>query len=152
MEANLHPLPLDGGRMLRSIGAVLGGFLVFTTLALGASAALEAAVPGAIGAGGRMESTPLLLIVLAYVFVFIVMGAYVTARSVRARPMLHAICAGGLMLAINIVSAAAMWDAAPAWYHAVLLVLVLPAAWYGGRLREREIASHGGYGRTIPIT
>jgi hypothetical protein len=46
---------------------------------------------------------------------------------------------GVLGLAFNVAGSAARWDTAPAWYHAVARVLVLPYAWLGGRLREREL-------------
>lgn len=137
--------------MLRSVGAILAGLVVITVLALGADAALSTAVPGSFDASGRVDSTPLLLFIIGYVVVFIIMGAYTAARVARRRPMLHALTLGGIMLAANIAIAAGLWDTAPAWYHVTQLVLVLPAAWFGGRLREREIAGHAPHGRVIPV-
>lgn len=40
------------------------------------------------------------------------------------------------------------WDHAPAWYHVLALALVMPYAWLGGRLRERQLARSGYHPRT----
>jgi hypothetical protein len=54
--------------------------------------------------------------------------------------MAHALVLGALGLAFNVAGTIAMWDTAPAWYHAVALALVMPYAWLGGRIRERQLA------------
>jgi hypothetical protein len=136
--------------MLRSVAAILFGLIVVTVLSLGADAALRATVPGSFDAGGRVDAAGLLLLMIGYVAVFIVMGAYAAARTARRRPMLHAIIFGGLMLLSSAGASAAMWDTAPLWYHVTQLLLVLPSAWFGGRMREREIAGYAPHGRTIP--
>ena len=39
------------------------------------------------------------------------------------------------------VGTIAKWDIAPAWYHVVAVLLVLPLAWVGGLLAERTAGS-----------
>lgn len=51
---------------------------------------------------------------------------------------------GMLGLIFNIGGTIAVWDTAPAWYFIVSLALVLPYAWLGGMLRERELARKSG--------
>ncbi len=53
--------------------------------------------------------------------------------------MAHALALGVLGLIFNVLGAVARWDHAPAWYHVLALALVMPYAWLGGRLRERQL-------------
>lgn len=128
--------------MGRSIAAVVIGFIVIGVLAVGTDAAVMAALPGYF-AGGRLTDPGLLLLTLAYVTLFAVAGCYLTARLAPRRPMAHALVLGVLGLLFNIAGTMARWETAPAWYHVVALALVMPSAWLGGWLRERELRRRG---------
>ncbi|GLC24178.1 hypothetical protein [Roseisolibacter agri] len=130
--------------MLRSIGAIALGFLVIGCLAFGTDAAIRSTVPQHFGAGGRLDDVGLLLLTQLYVFVYATFGCWLTARLAPSRPMRHALILGALGLAFNVAGTIAMWDTAPAWYHVVALALVMPAAWLGGWLRERQLARGAG--------
>ena len=130
--------------MGRSILAIVVGFLVIGALAFGADAVVRAAAPGAFDAAGRTDSVPLLLLSLAYVGVFATAGCYLTARLAPDRPMRHALILGLLGLILNVVGSAQMWDSAPAWYHVVAIAMVMPYAWLGGWLRERQLGGASG--------
>jgi hypothetical protein len=127
--------------MARSIVAVVVGFVVIGMLSFGTDALVRSAMPGAFDAAGRTDSVPLLLLTIVYVGVYAVAGCYLTARLAPRAPMRHALILGVLGLAFNVAGTVAMWATAPAWYHVVSLALVLPYAWLGGRLRERELAT-----------
>ena len=124
--------------MLRSVLAVVAGFFFIGFLAFGADALMRSALPGVYSPSGRVDSVPVLLLVMGYVFVFAVAGCYLTARLAPRRPMLHALTLGALGLAFNVVGTIMMWETAPVWFHAVSLLLVMPAAWLGGWLRETQ--------------
>jgi hypothetical protein len=126
--------------MLRSIVAIVAGFIFIGALSVGADAVLHALLPTVFDAAGRVESVPVLLFIITYVGVFAITGCYLTARLAPSRPMLHALILGALGLVFNIAGTVAMWNTAPAWYHIVALLLVMPYAWMGGRLREIELA------------
>lgn len=128
--------------MWRSVMAIVVGFLFIGLLAFGADAMLRSAMPGAFDASGRMTSVPVLLLTLAYVGVFAVAGCYLAARLAPDRPMRHALILGVLGLVFNIAGSYATWHTAPAWYHAVAIALVMPYAWLGGRIRERQLERH----------
>ena len=130
--------------IIRSIVAVVVGFLVIGVLAMGTDAILRSSVPGIFGPGGRVESVPWLVAMQLYVFVYAVFGCWLTARLAPDRPMRHALILGVLGLVFNVAGSVAMWNTAPVWYHVVAIALVMPAAWVGGRIRERQIARGGG--------
>jgi hypothetical protein len=134
--------------MGRSIAAVVIGFIVIGVLAFGTDAVLRAAMPGAFTAGGGTNDPALLLGMLAYVTLYAVAGCYLAARLAPRRPMAHAMVLGLLGLVFNVAGTVKLWDTAPAWYHVTALLLVLPSAWLGGWLRERELGR--GPARTSP--
>lgn len=130
--------------MLRSILAVAAGFVTIAVLSFGTDAALRTLLPGAVDATGRMASGPLLGLTLAYVAVYAVAGCYLAARLAPNAPMRHALVLGVLGLLFTLAATAATWSLAPAWYHGVSLAVVMPYAWLGGLLRERELAGRAG--------
>lgn len=132
--------------MGRSIAAVVIGFVLIGVLAFGTDAAVRSALPGSFTPSGATSDVGLLVATLAYVTLYAVAGCYLTARLAPRRPMAHALVLGVLGLLFNIAGTVAMWNTAPAWYHVIALVLVMPSAWLGGWLREREL----GRGATSP--
>lgn len=127
--------------MARSILAIVAGFLYIGALSVGADLLVRHLLPGAFGAGGRVDSTAILLLMQGYVGLFAVSGCYLAARLAGRAPMRHALVLGGVGLAFNVAGTVAMWATAPAWYHVLALALVMPYAWLGGWLREREVAA-----------
>jgi hypothetical protein len=127
----------------RSITAVVVGFLVIGVLAMGTDQIVRSAVPGVFSADGRVDSVPWLLAIQLYVFVYAVFGCWLAARLAPNRPMRHALILGVLGLLFNLAGAIALWDKMPAWYHILALALVMPAAWAGGRIRERQLERSG---------
>lgn len=125
--------------MIRSILAIVAGFFAIGLLAFGADAVVRSVMPQAFSASGRVDSVPVLLLMMSYVLVFAVAGCYLTARLAPNKPLKHALILGVLGLLFNIAGTIALWDTAPAWFHIVSLLLVMPAAWVGGRLREAQL-------------
>lgn len=136
--------------MLRSVAAVVVGFLYIGALSFGADAFLRQWMPAAFDSTGRVLSTPVLLLIIGYVGVFAISGCYLAARLAPKAPLHHALALGGLGLLLNIVGTAALWNTAPAWYHIISLALVMPYAWLGGRLRELELSRTPASTRTSP--
>jgi hypothetical protein len=126
--------------MGRSILAIVVGFILIGVLAFGMDSMVRSAMPAMFDASGRTDNVLMLLFTIAYVGVFAIMGCYIAARLAPKEPMKHALILGLLGLVFNIVGATMTWDTAPAWYHVVSLALVMPYAWIGGRIRERQLA------------
>ena len=128
----------------RSVGAVVLGFVLIGALAVGTDAMMITTVlPGMYDASGATRSVPLLLFTQLYVGAFATFGCWLAARLAPSRPMRHAIALGLLGLAFNAMGTAARWEQAPVWYHALALALVMPYAWLGGWLRERQLERRG---------
>jgi hypothetical protein len=83
-----------------------------------------------------------LVLATAYRIVFGVVGSYVTARLAPDRPMLHAMIGGVLGFVVSIAGAVATWNRGPAfgphWYPVALIVIALPCAWLGGKIRVMQ--------------
>jgi hypothetical protein len=125
--------------MLRSVIAVVVGFIFIGLFSFGADFALRSLMPGYFSPDGRVDNTSVLLLMMAYVMVFAVAGCYLTARLAPNKPMKHALILGLLGLIFNVLGTLKMWDTAPAWFHILSLILVMPYAWLGGRLREAQL-------------
>jgi hypothetical protein len=135
-----HTLPeIPVPPIARSILAIVAGFLFIGALSFGTDAALISAGlypphPEPVMDVGRV------LLAAAYVAVFAIAGCWLAASLAPNRPMLHALILGVLGLAFNVAGAAATWGQSPTWAVALNLLLVMPYAWIGGRLRERQVA------------
>jgi hypothetical protein len=125
--------------ILRSIGAVLAGIVVSVALTLLTDLVLHKL--GFFPPLGQPPGSGPLLLATAYRTVYGVIGSYIAARLAPARPMMHAMVAGILGFVVSVVGAVATWNRSaefgPHWYPVALVVLSLPTAWLGGKLRER---------------
>jgi hypothetical protein len=92
--------------------------------------------------GHPAGSKPLLLATV-YRTVYGIASSYVTARLAPNRPMGHALTLGVSGLVVSIVGAVATWNRQPSlgphWYPVALVVLAIPTAWVGGRLRLMQL-------------
>ncbi len=127
----------------RSIGAVLAGMFAGIILTLGTDIVLHAI--GVFPPWGQSMvgfEGPLLLATV-YRTVYGVVGTYIIARLAPDRPMQHALVGGAIGLAVSIVGAAVTWNKGPAfgphWYPLALIVLAMPQAWMGGKLRLLQL-------------
>jgi hypothetical protein len=127
--------------MGRSILAIVVGFVLTGALNVGTNTVLSRVAPDMVPPPGTPNhNTAALLVICAYVALFGVLGCYVTARLAPSRPLLHALIMGGLALAMSIAVTISAWNDAPAWYNIYNLLAVMPYAWIGGTIRERELA------------
>lgn len=128
-------------RLGRSMVALLAGMFAGIILSVGTDLVLHLA--GIFPALGERLSDPLLLLATVYRTVYGVASSYITARLAPDRPMMHALVLGMLGLVVSIVGAVATWNKGPAfgphWYPLVLIVLAIPTAWLGGKLRESQL-------------
>ena len=123
-------------KMLRSIAAVIAGFLACALLSVATDALLEHAGvfpsldhPELYGAG-------LLLLATAYRALFTVLGGYVTGWLAPAKPLAHGLALGVLGTLAGTAGAIANWSKAAGneWYPIALIVMGIPACCLGAWL------------------
>ena len=125
----------------RSVVAVILGALVGIALSLVTDLLLRAT--GILPGPGQVASNPVLLLATVYRTIYGILGSYVTARLAPFRPMAHAMVLGVMGLVANILGTVATWNKGPAfgphWYPVTLIVLALPTAWAGARIRIAQL-------------
>jgi hypothetical protein len=130
--------------MGRSILAIVVGFVLTGALNVGTNTLLSRVAPEMVPPPGTPNtSTAALIGICAYVALYGILGCYVTARLAPSRPLLHALILGGLALAMSIPMTMAVWNDTPPWFNVYNLLAVMPYAYIGGRIRERELARAG---------
>jgi hypothetical protein len=128
---------------MRSFFAVLAGFFAVPIISFTCDYAFHvlhpAYGPDAYFGGG------VALIVLIYGTFSVLIGGYITGMIARHRQVLLGVILGCLGLLIAIPFNIKTWHQAPAWYHLVGLILVVPVSAWGahlaGKRQERRAAS-----------
>jgi hypothetical protein len=130
-------------RIGRSLAGLLAGMLVGIVLTLGTDIVLHAM--GVFPPWGESMAgfEGALLLATVYRTVYGVAACYIIARLAPDRPMQHALVGGIIGLAASTVGAAVTWNKGPAfgphWYPLALIVLAMPQAWVGGKLRVMQL-------------
>ena len=124
------------GQILRSIGAVLAGFIFIGITHTGTDAILENI--GVLPKGNLRVGTGLILLVIGYRAVLSLIGCYITAWLAPNSPMKHALALGIVGVILSIVGAivTANMNLGPSWYAWTLVAIALPIAWLGGKLYQ----------------
>ena len=133
------------GNVLRSIGAILAGAFVAILLTLVTDELLHLARVFPPWGDSMVGYDRALLLATVYRTIYSVGASYITARLAPRRPMLHAMIGGFLGLAACIAGAVGTWNKGPAfgphWYPLALVVLALPSAWAGGKMRLSQLSA-----------
>ena len=126
-------------QLLRSIGAVLLGFVFVFVTSLGTDQilhVLEVYPPW----GEPMYETSDNLLALAYRTVYAIMGSYIMARFAPYAPMRHAMIGGAIgfvLSSIGAFAAISIGNLGPIWFPIALVLTALPCAWAGGLLHRK---------------
>lgn len=126
---------------MRSVWAILAGFILIGLLGFGTDAILRMMSPGSFNEGGGTSNTALLIGQMLYSAAYGVIGCYVAASLAPSNPMKHALILGVIGVFAAGAANAMLWGHVPSWFPIINVLLVLPLAWFGGRLREKQIAS-----------
>jgi hypothetical protein len=123
----------------RSILALLAGFLVAVVLSLVTDLLLHQF--GFYPSLGQPTSSSQLAAALGYRTLYGILSAWVTARLAPYNPLGHALVGGAIGMLIALVGAIGTWNLnlGPRWYPVALVVLALPTAWIGGKLRVMQL-------------
>jgi surface polysaccharide O-acyltransferase-like enzyme len=127
--------------LARSAGAVMGGAVAAVILSLVTDMLMYKI--GLLPQPGQPASSNALLLATVYRTIYGIFGSYIAARLAPNRPMKHALLLGILGFIVSVVGAAATWSRQPSlgphWYPVALVVLALPTAWAGGKLRLMQL-------------
>ncbi len=123
----------------RSVLALLAGFLVAVVLSLVTDLLLHQI--GFYPALGQPATSTQMAVALAYRSVYGILSSWVTARLAPYNPLGHALVGGAIGTAIALVGVITTWNLnlGPHWYPLALVVLALPEAWIGGKLRVMQL-------------
>ena len=120
-------------KTLKSIGAILAGFVFVVIISVGTDLTLTNT--GVMELPFEYNTTWFILPVIGYRTLYGIIGTYITATLAPDKPMRHAMISGFIGLALSITGAIVMREEGPAWYAISLVVLALPTAWVGGKLK-----------------
>jgi len=123
----------------RSVLALLAGFAVAVLLSLVTDIVLHKT--GFYPPLGQPNSSSQLIVSTIYRTLFGILSAWVTARVAPYKPMSHALVGGAIGSAAALAGAILTWNRnlGPHWYPIALVVLALPTAWIGGKLRLMQL-------------
>ena len=120
---------------LKSIGAIVTGFIVGALLSIGTDFFFEKV--GLWQTDTFKDSAWwIILSVIIYRCIYNVLGCYTAASLAPSRPMRHAMIIGIIGTVFSILGSVAMWDKAVAWYNISIILIALPCAWLGGQLEK----------------
>lgn len=123
-------------KTIKSIGAVLAGFLTVVILSIATDAVLESTGVFPPPTGGLFV-TWMLILAFVYRSLFTFLGGYVTASLAPNRPMRHVAVLGVLGTIGGIAGVIFGWNLSDHWYPILLAVTAFPFVWIGGRMRNR---------------
>ncbi len=126
--------------IFKSIASVMIGAGVTVLLSIGTDGLMRAL--GIFPAVPPMKDS-LFVLLTAYRTFFGFVGAYLTARIAPNKQMMHALVLGTLGLTATVAGAIATWNKLPSlgpkWYPIALIVLALPPAWAGAKVRLMQL-------------
>ena len=126
--------------MVRSIGAVFAGLLFIVVLSILTDVVMHAT--GVYPPWFHYMPDSLFLLATAYRIVYSIFGSYLTARLAPHRPMLHALILGVVGVLLSTAGALSTWNKGPEfgpkWYPITLILMAIPLAWVGGKLRVKQ--------------
>jgi hypothetical protein len=127
-------------KTLKSIGAVVAGFLTVVVLSIGTDKILEATGVFPPPSDTGLFVTWMLLLALVYRSLYTVAGGWVTAKLAPSKPMAHVTVLGILGTLGGIAGIVAGWNLSDHWYPIALAITAFPLIWIGGKIsRPKEV-------------
>jgi len=129
---------------LKSIGAIVAGFLSVLILSVATDVVLQRS--GVLPPQTDQASYLwwMLVVALVYRTAYGTLGGYLAARLAPNRPMRHAIVLGSIGAVFALLGSIANWDKttpSTRWYPILLIVLTLPSVWFGAKVMKIPAAT-----------
>ena len=123
------------------MGAVFAGLLFIVALSILTDVVMHAT--GVYPPWFQYMPDSLFLLATAYRIIYSILGSYLTARLAPHRPMLHALILGVIGVLSSVAGALSTWNKGPEfgpkWYPITLIVMAIPLAWVGGKIRVKQL-------------
>ncbi|HEX8367115.1 MAG TPA: hypothetical protein VF604_00985 [Pyrinomonadaceae bacterium] len=136
--------------MLRIVLGASVGFIVWSVLWVGSDALFSAISPGSYGKNlSELEAavnnkttftadSTILIIALVRSVIFSIISGFIAALIAKENTK-STLALGVLLLLFGIYIQSIFWNYAPLWYHIPFLVLLIPMAILGGKLRKNRL-------------
>ena len=121
-------------KILRSVGAVVAGFVAVVVLSILTDVILEKTGVLPPPDHPELSTDGLLALAAVYRTLYTILGGWVTARLAADRPMAHAVWLGGLGTLAGIAGCFAFWNFGHHWYPVLLAAEGLPCTMAGAWL------------------
>ena len=128
-----HPI-----KHMRSIAALVSGYVLWTLLWLGGNAGLRAAglLPG--DPTQPVLSPIPLLVLIGLSLACSLLGGYVARAVSRSSSIRPVALLGVLLFATGCFVQSTVWHLMPLWYHLIFLGMVIPVTLVGGVITKRR--------------
>jgi hypothetical protein len=123
------------GSAFRSVAAVLAGFITVFFLSTATDFLLEATGVFTPPSEGFFV-TWMIVLAVVYRTIYTALGGFLAARLAPHRPMLHAVILGAIGVVMGTLGAVVSAGRSPLWFPVLLIVLTLPAVWFGAKVAE----------------
>ena len=139
MDSTAENSHQKSGNILLSILAVFAGFVFSAAASVGTDVAMGKA--GLAPSLSEHWPDKLLAVATVYRTIYGVLSSWITARLAPKAPMGHALIGGAIGTALGIVGVVVNMQKhmGADWYPIVLVILTMPAAWLGGKLRLMQM-------------
>jgi hypothetical protein len=125
--------------MIRSVMAIVLGYIVMLVAVLGGDTAMTALAPALMPQPGEPPDAVYFTFKLGTGFFFMMIGGYVTALLAGQTEMKHALGLGALSIAMGICEVLYFPGEQPLWYSIALMFLSIPSTLIGGYYRARQV-------------
>src|SRR5258706_16279637 len=128
--------------MLRSIAAVIVGFLAMGILILLTATVHMVSVLGKFPEPGAHRGFPasFAIVYLVYSTLYAAFGGYVCAAIAKRNRLKHGMVLAGLVFVLSLISVYIDRGQQPVWYQAMLVLLGAPATAMGAWIRAKKDA------------
>jgi hypothetical protein len=129
---------------VRSVAAVLAGFITFSFALYamqGAGTVVLRQLHPDLPATATLVnySTNTRVFWLLWEAVGLVAAGYITARLAASSPVTHATMMGAIQAVVTLWALFTVPSNEPMWFWVIGIALMVPAAWFGGRLAAKRV-------------
>lgn len=121
--------------IIQIVLGVFAGFMLWGLLWVGGNQVLIRLMPDSFNKDGSTNSVGILILLLVLSIIYSLGSGFLTMAIAQGESLVPVIVLGVLLLLVGIMVQRQYWSVMPLWYHAIFLIMLIPAAILGGWLR-----------------